>query len=224
LIRISTSQIYRIHFLSRCSCDTNVWCIFFLTWRGLLTQLIFPILAAPPLVLELLSKELIFSLIQFRCNPLERYFQINQTMAPREKARTKSSKAIIEEYALLIDGVSIFRAQHSWHCNGSNQTQAPLTCRWQELKDFIREYAPHNRQAEMYEDENGKPTGQGSVIVRGLEEAQRAYGALVVVAGCPFRFPSLTFYRRGTIAERLGWALHHGGTGQTRERRCVRYD
>jgi hypothetical protein len=29
----------------------------------------------------------------------------------------------------------------------------------------------------MYEDENGIPTGRGSVIIIGLEEAQRAYSA-----------------------------------------------
>jgi hypothetical protein len=57
----------------------------------------------------------------------------------------------------------------------ANKTQAPLNKGWQELKDFIREYAPHLRQAEMYKDNNGKPTGGGSVIVRGLEEARRAY-------------------------------------------------
>ena len=58
----------------------------------------------------------------------------------------------------------------------ANKPQAPLNKGWQELKDFIREYAPHLRQAEMYKDDNGKPTGGGSVIVRGLEEARRAYG------------------------------------------------
>jgi hypothetical protein len=34
----------------------------------------------------------------------------------------------------------------------------------------------------MYKDYKGKPTGGGSVIVRGLEEARRAYG-MVVASG-----------------------------------------
>jgi hypothetical protein len=38
----------------------------------------------------------------------------------------------------------------------------------------------------MYKDDNGKPTGGGSVIVRGLEEARRAYG--IVSRRCEWEF------------------------------------
>ena len=36
----------------------------------------------------------------------------------------------------------------------------------------------HLRHADMYKDKNGKPTGGGSVIVRGLGEPRRAYGMI----------------------------------------------
>jgi hypothetical protein len=80
--------------------------------------------------------------------------------------------------------------------------QAPSTCRWQELKDFIREYAPHIRQAEIYEDENGNPTGHGSVIITRLDEAQRAYST-----PCPFAAGG------PKIADILSQVLCHGKAG-----------
>jgi hypothetical protein len=80
-----------------------------LSWFGqdLLTQFSFARFAALPLDLESFLKRPIFSLIQLPYNPPKRYFCINQTMALREKARNRNSTALIEEYALLINGVTM---------------------------------------------------------------------------------------------------------------------
>ncbi|EED17102.1 RNA binding protein [Talaromyces stipitatus ATCC 10500] len=46
---------------------------------------------------------------------------------------------------------------------------------WQELKDFIRQTALHIRQAVVYDDQHGYPTGLGQIIVKNEDEAWRTY-------------------------------------------------
>lgn len=76
----------------------------------------------------------------------------------------------------------------------------------------------------MYEDENGKPTGQGSVIITRLEEAQRAYSASIGHLPLALCRRLLKYYSRSAVAEGLGWSLHQGSTGQTRQWGGVGYD
>lgn len=56
--------------------------------------------------------------------------------------------------------------------------QIPAHCRWQELKDFVRQSALHIRQAVVYDDQHGYPTGIGQIIVKNEDEAWRTYGPL----------------------------------------------
>ncbi|GIC94217.1 RNA-binding protein [Aspergillus udagawae] len=51
-------------------------------------------------------------------------------------------------------------------------------CRWQELKDMVRQTALHIRQAVVYDDQHGFPTGLGQIIVKNEDEAWRTYHRL----------------------------------------------
>lgn len=53
--------------------------------------------------------------------------------------------------------------------------QVPAHCRWQELKDFVRQTAQHIRQAVVYDDPHGYPTGIGQIIVKNEDEAWRTF-------------------------------------------------
>jgi hypothetical protein len=55
------------------------------------------------------------------------------------------------------------------------EAQIPPRCRWQELKDLVRQTALHIRQAVVYDDHHGFPTGLGQIIVKNEEEAWRTY-------------------------------------------------
>lgn len=55
--------------------------------------------------------------------------------------------------------------------------QIPAHCRWQELKDLVRQTALHIRQAVVYDDHHGFPTGLGQIIVKNEDEAWRTYRA-----------------------------------------------
>ncbi|PIG87116.1 RNA binding protein [Aspergillus arachidicola] len=54
----------------------------------------------------------------------------------------------------------------------------PAHCRWQELKDLVRQTALHIRQAVVYDDHHGFPTGLGQIIVKNEDEAWRTYHRL----------------------------------------------
>ncbi|PLB41472.1 RNA-binding protein [Aspergillus candidus] len=54
----------------------------------------------------------------------------------------------------------------------------PAHCRWQELKDMVRQTALHIRQAVVYDDQHGFPTGLGQIIVKNEDEAWRTYHRL----------------------------------------------
>ncbi|KAI2677268.1 hypothetical protein CBS147355_5495 [Penicillium roqueforti] len=54
----------------------------------------------------------------------------------------------------------------------------PPHCRWQELKDLVRQTALHIRQAVVYDDSHGFPTGLGQIIVKNEDEAWRTYHRL----------------------------------------------
>ncbi|KAK1139947.1 hypothetical protein N8T08_011024 [Aspergillus melleus] len=54
----------------------------------------------------------------------------------------------------------------------------PAHCRWQELKDMVRQTALHIRQAVVYDDNHGFPTGLGQIIVKNEDEAWRTYHRL----------------------------------------------
>ncbi|KAK2806245.1 Myelin expression factor 2 [Onygenales sp. PD_10] len=56
--------------------------------------------------------------------------------------------------------------------------QIPPQCRWQELKDLVRQTALHIRQAVVYDDCHGHPTGLGQIIVKNEDEAWRTYNRL----------------------------------------------
>jgi hypothetical protein len=60
----------------------------------------------------------------------------------------------------------------------------------------------------MYEDENGKPTGHGSVIITRLEEAQRAYRtSFPLFAGGPSP-PIIANVSTPGALSRKGWDGH----------------
>ncbi|KAL1970475.1 hypothetical protein VTN77DRAFT_4119 [Rasamsonia byssochlamydoides] len=79
--------------------------------------------------------------------------------SPREKGRGTGGRAAEEEFVLYLQGI-------------------PAHCRWQELKDFIRQSALHIRQAVVYDDQQGYPTGLGQIIVKNEDEAWRTYQRL----------------------------------------------
>ncbi|KAL4929306.1 RNA-binding protein [Aspergillus undulatus] len=76
-----------------------------------------------------------------------------------EKARLAKSRGSEEEFVLFLQGI-------------------PARCRWQELKDLVRQTALHIRQAVVYDDHHGFPTGLGQIIVKNEEEAWRTYRRL----------------------------------------------
>ncbi|KAL4943997.1 hypothetical protein BDV06DRAFT_119688 [Aspergillus oleicola] len=77
----------------------------------------------------------------------------------REKARFAKSRGSEEEFVLFLQGI-------------------PARCRWQELKDMVRQTALHIRQAVVYDDHHGFPTGLGQIIVKNEDEAWRTYHRL----------------------------------------------
>ncbi|KAH8700665.1 hypothetical protein BGW36DRAFT_425480 [Talaromyces proteolyticus] len=78
--------------------------------------------------------------------------------SPQEKGR-RGTKAGDEEFVLYLQGI-------------------PAHCRWQELKDFVRQTALHIRQAVVYDDQHGYPTGIGQIIVKNEDEAWRTFRKL----------------------------------------------
>ncbi|KAL3481181.1 hypothetical protein BJX99DRAFT_180091 [Aspergillus californicus] len=78
---------------------------------------------------------------------------------PREKGRTSRPRGSEEEFVLFLQGI-------------------PARCRWQELKDLVRQTALHIRQAVVYDDPHGFPTGLGQIIVKNEDEAWRTYHRL----------------------------------------------
>ncbi|KAL2849142.1 hypothetical protein BJY01DRAFT_149280 [Aspergillus pseudoustus] len=77
----------------------------------------------------------------------------------RERGRPTRPRGFEEEFVLFLQGV-------------------PPRCRWQELKDLVRQTALHIRQAVVYDDQHGFPTGLGQIIVKDEEEAWRTYHRL----------------------------------------------
>ncbi|RDW70814.1 RNA-binding protein [Aspergillus mulundensis] len=78
---------------------------------------------------------------------------------PRGKPRVSRARGSDEEYVLFLQGI-------------------PSRCRWQELKDLVRQTALHIRQAVVYDDHHGFPTGLGQIIVKEEGEAWRTYHRL----------------------------------------------
>ncbi|KAL4802692.1 hypothetical protein BDV18DRAFT_59780 [Aspergillus unguis] len=77
----------------------------------------------------------------------------------RGRARASRPRGSEEEYVLFLQGI-------------------PARCRWQELKDLVRQTALHIRQAVVYDDHHGFPTGLGQIIVKEEDEAWRTYHRL----------------------------------------------
>ncbi|KAL4866850.1 hypothetical protein BDV12DRAFT_130156 [Aspergillus spectabilis] len=77
----------------------------------------------------------------------------------REKGRAARTRGSEEEFVLFLQGI-------------------PSRCRWQELKDLVRQTALHIRQAVVYDDYHGFPTGLGQIIVKNEDEAWRTYHRL----------------------------------------------
>ncbi|KAJ5121780.1 Nucleotide-binding alpha-beta plait [Penicillium atrosanguineum] len=77
----------------------------------------------------------------------------------REKGRSPRSRRSDDEFVLFLQGI-------------------PAHCRWQELKDLVRQTALHIRQAVVYDDSHGIPTGLGQIIVKNEDEAWRTYHRL----------------------------------------------
>lgn len=61
--------------------------------------------------------------------------------------------------------------------------KVPAHCRWQELKDFVRQTAMHIRQAVVYDDPHGYPTGIGQIIVKNEDEAWRTFSTSLSQTG-----------------------------------------
>ncbi|EDN08249.1 predicted protein [Histoplasma mississippiense (nom. inval.)] len=80
-------------------------------------------------------------------------------MSPRQRDGRRNSRSTDEEYVVFIQGI-------------------PPQCRWQELKDLVRQTALHIRQAVVYDDCHGHPTGLGQIIVKNEDEAWRTYNRL----------------------------------------------
>ncbi|OQE19065.1 hypothetical protein PENSTE_c016G02548 [Penicillium steckii] len=77
----------------------------------------------------------------------------------REKGRSPKSRRSDDEFVVFLQGI-------------------PAHCRWQELKDLVRQTALHIRQAVVYDDSHGFPTGLGQIIVKNEDEAWRTYHRL----------------------------------------------
>ncbi|EEH11196.1 RNA binding protein [Histoplasma capsulatum G186AR] len=80
-------------------------------------------------------------------------------MSPRQRDGRRNSRSTDEEYVVFLQGI-------------------PPQCRWQELKDLVRQTALHIRQAVVYDDCHGHPTGLGQIIVKNEDEAWRTYNRL----------------------------------------------
>ncbi|OQD71165.1 hypothetical protein PENPOL_c001G06765 [Penicillium polonicum] len=76
----------------------------------------------------------------------------------RDKGRPRSRRSD-DEFVVFLQGI-------------------PPHCRWQELKDLVRQTALHIRQAVVYDDSHGFPTGLGQIIVKNEDEAWRTYHRL----------------------------------------------
>ena len=94
----------------------------------------------------------------------------------REKGRSPRSRRSDDEFVVFLQGVSDgdIRSQLLIHTD-RNTIQIPAHCRWQELKDLVRQTALHIRQAVVYDDSHGFPTGLGQIIVKNEDEAWRTY-------------------------------------------------
>ncbi|OJD12194.1 hypothetical protein AJ78_07168 [Emergomyces pasteurianus Ep9510] len=79
--------------------------------------------------------------------------------SPRQRDSRRNSRSTDEEYVVFLQGI-------------------PPQCRWQELKDLVRQTALHIRQAVVYDDCHGHPTGLGQIIVKNEDEAWRTYNRL----------------------------------------------
>ncbi|KAJ5086132.1 Nucleotide-binding alpha-beta plait [Penicillium argentinense] len=77
----------------------------------------------------------------------------------REKGRSPRARRSDDEFVVFLQGI-------------------PAHCRWQELKDLVRQTALHIRQAVVYDDSHGFPTGLGQIIVKNEDEAWRTYHRL----------------------------------------------
>ncbi|KAJ5278655.1 Nucleotide-binding alpha-beta plait [Penicillium angulare] len=77
----------------------------------------------------------------------------------QEKRRGPRSRRTDDEFVVFLQGI-------------------PAHCRWQELKDLVRQTAMHIRQAVVYDDNHGFPTGLGQIIVKNEDEAWRTYHRL----------------------------------------------
>ncbi|KAK2737038.1 hypothetical protein FQN57_000487 [Myotisia sp. PD_48] len=80
------------------------------------------------------------------------------TPAKRDEGQ-RNSRPLDDEYVIFLQGI-------------------PPQCRWQELKDFVRQTALHIRQAVVYDDCRGHPTGLGQIIVKNEDEAWRTFNRL----------------------------------------------
>ncbi|EGE05231.1 hypothetical protein TEQG_04388 [Trichophyton equinum CBS 127.97] len=81
-------------------------------------------------------------------------------ISPRQKdGKDRNPRSLEDEYVVFLQGI-------------------PPQCRWQELKDFVRQTALHIRQAVVYDDCHGHPTGLGQIIVKNEDEAWRTYNRL----------------------------------------------
>ncbi|CRG86440.1 RNA binding protein [Talaromyces islandicus] len=80
-------------------------------------------------------------------------------MAPSHEKGRRGTRVGDDEFVLYLQGV-------------------PAHCRWQELKDFVRQTAQHIRQAVVYDDPHGFPTGIGQIIVKNEDEAWRTFRKL----------------------------------------------
>ncbi|KAL4898164.1 hypothetical protein BDV59DRAFT_908 [Aspergillus ambiguus] len=80
-------------------------------------------------------------------------------MPSPSKGRASRPRGSEEEFVLFLQGI-------------------PAHCRWQELKDLVRQTALHIRQAVVYDDHHGFPTGLGQIIVKNEDEAWRTYHRL----------------------------------------------
>ncbi|KAJ5400150.1 hypothetical protein N7465_010639 [Penicillium sp. CMV-2018d] len=79
-------------------------------------------------------------------------------LSGRDKGRPRSRRSD-DEFVVFLQGI-------------------PPHCRWQELKDLVRQTALHIRQAVVYDDSHGFPTGLGQIIVKNEDEAWRTYHRL----------------------------------------------
>lgn len=99
-------------------------------------------------------------------------------MPAREKTRPRP-RGTDEEFVLFLQGVSedifLFYSLQKSARSLTDERKIPAHCRWQELKDLIRQTALHIRQAVVYDDNHGFPTGLGQIIVKNEEEAWRTY-------------------------------------------------